>query len=303
MTDLSGPLLRKNHGRGHSYHFGSQKVPGATTVLQSLPKPALKIWAAGVAADFVADHIIERDGHLIADEMWAELVEQSKNWRYPLPAKFSRTKLADSLKWLHNQRSTEAAARGTEIHDLAEQLAAGVEVDVPEHLVGHVDSYLKFRDAYNPRDELTEVSVGYRGFGGYAGTLDLIATIDHPELGEVRALIDYKTSGSGIFGETALQLAAYRFAEVMLDEDGNEQPMEPTDWCGALWLRADGFDLYPMRADEEVHRVFLYLRQVWNLTERLSDKEKELGDDGLRAVGRHLQLDRLKGDALRLVKP
>jgi hypothetical protein len=79
--------------------------------------------------------------------------------------------------------------------------------------------------------------------------------------------------------------------------------MEPTDWCGALWLRADGFDLYPMRADEEVHRVFLYLRQVWNLTERLSDKEKELGDDGLRAVGRHLQLDRLKGDALRLVKP
>ncbi len=180
-------------------------------------------------------------------------------------------------------------------------LAKQMEVEVPEHLVGHVDAYLKFRDDYDPQDEITEFSCGSRQFGGWGGTGDLIASILVPG-GRVRAYVDYKTSGSGIFGETALQATGYRHSEVMLDADGNEVPMEPVEASFGLWLRADGYDLYPLETGPEVYRTFLYLRQVWNVTERLSDKEKELDEDGLLSIGRHLQLDRLKGEALRPAK-
>jgi hypothetical protein len=55
-----------------------------------------------------------------------------------------------------------------------------------------------------------------------------------------RLLIDLKTNRSGIFGETALQLAGYRHADTYLDEDGNEQPMLEVDGCAAVHITADG---------------------------------------------------------------
>lgn len=266
--DISGPLRRRNFGRNHAYYFGDIKVPGVTSVIGMLDKPALKGWAAGVAAEFVADAIIVKDDQLIADDLWAELVQQSKSWKYPLPAKFSRTKLVDALKWMHSRRSTEAAAKGTEVHDFAERLAAGEEVTVPDHVVGHVDAYLRFRDEWGPTDELTELSVGFRRFGGYAGTLDMICDV----AGLGRCLIDIKT-GSGVWGETALQLAAYRFADIYIDADGAEQPMPAIDWCGVLHLRADGYDLYPFVADADVHRQFLYLLAAYQRCHPLGYRE------------------------------
>ncbi|MBQ1163414.1 hypothetical protein KBZ21_36080, partial [Streptomyces sp. A73] len=59
-----------------------------------------------------------------------------------------------------------------------------------------------------------------------------------------RLICDYKTGRSGIWGETALQLAAYARAEVYLDEHGIEQPIPHEDGGLAVWLRADGYDTY-----------------------------------------------------------
>ena len=57
--------------------------------------------------------------------------------------------------------------------------------------------------------------------------------------GRQRWLLDLKTSRSGVYGETALQLAGYRFAEVYVDSGGVEQPMPEVDRCAVVWVRAE----------------------------------------------------------------
>jgi recombinational DNA repair protein RecT len=75
-------------------------------------------------------------------------------------------------------------------------------------------------------------------------------------------LLDIKTTRSGIFGEVGLQLAAYRNAEFYIDADGKEQPMPRTTWAGAIWVRADGYDLVPVESGPDVYRVFRYAQQI-----------------------------------------
>jgi hypothetical protein len=249
---------RRNHGRNHSYRDGEAKIPGVTSYLQSLPKPALVGWAAGAVAEFVVDNLATKQGHLLADELEVELRVMAREKEVSFPDKWSRSKAVQLLKGLPNDDRDRAGTRGTEVHRLAHRLAEGAEVDVPEELVGHVDSYLQFRDEWNPTNEIVERPIINRQHV-YAGTFDLIADLDH---GLGRQLIDIKTSRSGVFGEVALQLAAYRNAEQYLDEDGEEQPMIGVDGCCALWVRADGYDLYPITAGPEEYRVFRYLQQV-----------------------------------------
>ena len=87
---------------------------------------------------------------------------------------------------------------------------------------------------------------------------------------ERRLLMDVKTNRSGIFGETSLQLAAYRFADVLIDGD-KEQPMPAVDGCAGSHVRGDGYDLLPVIAEEMQHKAFLYVLKN-------SQTMKELGD-------------------------
>lgn len=258
-ADLTGPLRRKNHGRNHSYYFGDHKVPGVTTIIGVRDKANLKGWAAGCAAEVVANVARVRDGHLEVngDELWAELRSLDER----LPVKPSLPKLVDGLKWRHNKERDVAANRGTEVHRLAEQLTDGHEVTVPDELAGHVDAYIDWWTTWTPTSPWSEVSIGDRRWGGWGGTLDLLCEIE----GLGRCLVDIKTSGSGVYGDTALQLAGYRFAQVCLDDEGAEAPMPEVDWCGVLWVRADGWDFYPYRVGPEELRLFSYCRAIYGL--------------------------------------
>jgi hypothetical protein len=223
---------RIDTARGHHYKLDGQSVQGVTTIIgNGIPKPALTNWAAKQAATFAADNL----------ETLAALDRDA------------RIDLVKGSPW----RDRDAAARrGTEVHRLAEQIMNGVEVDVPEALVGHVDSYMAFLDDFNPDPVLIEAVVGHRAHK-WMGTLDLVARI-----GGQTMLMDIKTTRSGIYGETALQLAAYRFAEFYLDANGDEQPMIPTDACAAIWVRADGYDLVPVDAGGAAYKTFRYAQQI-----------------------------------------
>jgi hypothetical protein len=210
-----------------------EKVDSVTTVIgDGIPKPALVGWAANTTAGYAVDNWDELSGLGVAE----------------------RLRTLEKARWNVTKAAT---ARGTDVHKLAQRLAAGEEVQVPEPLTGHVDAYLQFVEDWQPREILVEVPVFNRA-QRYAGTLDLIADLADGN----RWLLDLKTSGSGIWPETALQASAYRNAEFYLDADGREQPMPPVDFCGAVWLRADGYDLHPVEADARAFRVFLYARQV-----------------------------------------
>ena len=236
MTKFTPPIRRKDTARGHKYEDAeARRVPGVTSILSDgLPKPALITWAANATAEYAVDN-------------WLELSGKSTSAR---------------LKELQGARyavKDAAANKGTAVHALAEKLVAGEEVEVPDELVGHAESYARFLDDFRVEPVHVEFSVAsYRW--GYAGTGDLIAYVTY--MGVRRLLLmDVKTNRSGIFGEVGLQLAAYRYADVLINGD-EEQPMPEVEGCAGIHVRGDGYDLIPIIAEEAQHKQFLYVQRV-----------------------------------------
>lgn len=235
-------VKRRNHGTGHSYydvdeHGHEHKLDGVTTLLRDgIPKGGLTSWAAEQAATYAIEH-------------WDELA--------PLPL-LERGK---EIQWAWQRERDRLAIRGQEIHALAERLTHGEEVDVPDELEAHVEQCIKFLDQYKVRPVVTETVVVNRSIG-YAGTLDLVADLAGPRAGG-RYLIDWKT-GRSVYPETALQLAAYAHAEHYVTLDGAERPVAELGIQRGLMvhLRADDFDVYPMRIDELAYRVFRHVAYV-----------------------------------------
>lgn len=228
----SPQFTRRNHGRGHSYYLGDRKLDGVTTLISNgLPKPALVKWAAKCAAELAVNE-------------WDQLGE--------LPVAERLGRLTDAP----NAMRDAAAVKGTRVHALADQLANGEEVQVPEDLAGHVESCVRFLDEWQVETVRTERPCYHEKYL-YAGTFDLIANIDGEQW-----LLDFKTNKSGPFGDTAFQLAAYGNATHYQHNDGTILPMWDVDRYGVIWLRADGYDLYPYHVDQDVFRQFLYIQQV-----------------------------------------
>lgn len=229
----SATFRRVNRGRNHWYVDGDGvKIPSVTAILSAgLPKPALTTWAANSAAAYAVDH-------------WDELQGMTPS------ARMARIK---GSPWAERDA---AALRGTQIHAIAEQLAGGGEVAYPESHAGHVEAAVRFLDDWQVAPVLQEFSVAHLRYR-YAGTGDLIADLADGN----RWLLDYKTS-KGVYGEVGFQLAAYRYAESYLDADLALQPMVEVDRCGVVHLRADGYDLRPVHADESVFMQFRYIAQT-----------------------------------------
>jgi hypothetical protein len=247
-------------GNGHSYLLDGEKVPGVTTILsKGIPKPWLAPWTARIVSEFVMERLSLDGEHILADELISDLRSLNQRSRYPkkLGDEFSRMTFAEVLKTVQYGERDAAANRGTQVHDLAERLARGEEIEVPDELAGHVESYLKFLSEWQPSNALLERVIVNRRWR-YMGKFDMIA--DFPVLG--RGLVDIKTSKS-IYDEVGLQLCAYAEAETMISEDGQtEEPMPEVEWCGAIHVRADGYDVYRFRSDDDVFRAFLYVKQV-----------------------------------------
>lgn len=233
---------RINRGKNHSYELDGRPVTGVTTILnKGVPKPALINWAANTVAGYAIDH-------------WDELAEMTPSARFT------------EIKKAHITQRDAAAVRGTEVHGLAEKLGRGEEIEVPEYLAGHVEACVRFLDDWQVQPILQEVAVFSRKHQ-YAGTLDMIAKLANGQT----ALIDYKTNKSGPFGEVALQLAAYRYADFYIDAEGNEAPLPKVDECYVAWIRSDGYSLVPFTAGPEVFRSFLYVQQVANFADTSRD--------------------------------
>ncbi|MBM4592368.1 hypothetical protein GS909_06955 [Rhodococcus hoagii] len=233
-------MQRIDNGKGHWYKLDGEKADGVTTLLgNGIPKPALINWAGNTTAEYAVDN-------------WEELSALSPSARLN-ELKKSRFKVRDA-----------AAKRGTEVHALADLLLQGKEVEVPDELAGHVDAYVRFLNEFEPKPVLTEFRVASRKWR-YCGTADMV--IDLPD---GRFIADIKTSKSGIFGETALQLAAYRYADFYVDSEGAEQPMDSLGITGALgiWVRGDGYDVLPIEAGEREFKDFLHAAWVARWTGR-----------------------------------
>lgn len=237
LAGAGSRVQRRNYGKGHGYKIDGEKADGVTTLIgDGLSKPALINWAANTTAGYAVDH-------------WDEL------------SALAVSKRLDVLKGARYADVDQAAKKGTAVHALAEHIIHGEEVEVPDELAGHVNSAVRFLDEWQIRPILTE-TVCYSIKGRYAGTLDMVVTSDlFP--GKV-ILADWKTSRSGIYGEAALQLAAYGNSDFYVDEAGVDHPTSElgiTDHWG-IWIRPDGYDVYPLDSSPDTFRTFQYVATV-----------------------------------------
>jgi len=240
-------IVRRNYGKNHGYLIDGKKAMGVTTAIsKGVPKPALPYWSART----VAEHVFDLD-------------DSGLSALRAMP----RASAVAALKQVPWSQRDAAADRGSLVHAANEALITGQPIDVADDLAPYVDSSLKFMNDWQPRPLLIEKVIGsYRW--GYAGTFDAVV-----EMKGQRWLIDYKTSASGIWPETALQLAAYRNADVYVAEADVEIPMAEVhiERCAAIWVRPDGYDVIPIEAEHRQFDTFLHALSIARRTDEMSE--------------------------------
>jgi len=245
---------------GRFYLWDRQKYWSVTSIIGGgLPKPALINWAKKFTAEYAVEH---------ADAFATLVADDPKG----------------AVQWLKDAAYRDRDRKGeigSNVHEAAEAYALGKPYpewgDDEAPVMG---SFVQWLDEWRPKFMAVEAPVFSRS-QKYAGTLDAVAEFDFPGQGfglnwgveedrPIRLLIDYKT-GKAIYPETALQLAAYRYAETFFGlPDSSETSMPEVDGCAALLLRPRGYHFIPVRADEAVFRAFLYIREVFRFQEELA---------------------------------
>lgn len=235
MTAKPGPVDKRKNAKGEMLN-PALRVTGATTILGGgVPKPALVDWSARMVAEFVRDNPLEVQRLRDHDGEDLDMVRE--------------------LKAVPNRVRDAAAVRGTDVHAIAEKLIYGTPVVVPDEYEARVYGYIDLLDRFEIDPVLTERSIGNREHW-YAGRFDSIMRI--PALGDCLILGDWKTSNR-VYGETALQTAAYSKAEFYVaDDDPNtEIPMPEIARTMVCHISDQGSELYDLaKTPAEIDRHF-----------------------------------------------
>jgi hypothetical protein len=214
----------------HRYSLDNEWCPGVTTITGVLNKRALMAWYAKQAAGWAATNM-EQLTALGPDEFVA---------------------MASKAP----ERNRDAAADlGRGLHAHAQQLLETGEVSVPDEQLPMVRQAADFIDRYVRTVVASERPVFHETFG-YAGRLDLLAELDGLD---GISLLDFKTGASGVWPDVALQLAGYRFCTHLAAENRQAEDvvMPPISRAAVVWVRPEGWQLIPVRADRDVWQTFL----------------------------------------------
>lgn len=220
------------------YEWRGDPFWSVTTIIGGgVPKPALINWAKKFTAEVAYDEFKTLAAMHDADD---------------------RDGAIDWLKGAAFRMRDRAADLGSIVHASCEAYALDKPIPPwPVTAKARMEGFKAFLEDHEPDYHNVEASVFNRS-ENYAGTLDSICTIAGR-----RYLLDIKT-GKGVYPETALQLAAYRYSEFIAGADGAEIPMPEVDGCAVLHLpEAGGYELIEVRADPDVFRAFLYVREVF----------------------------------------
>ncbi len=260
-ADFTGRVnyLTRFKKQSHRYMLDGEMVTGVTTIIgDGVNKgDVLQRWASKLIAEAAYD----------TKAYWSRLPRDD--------VKEGNRTIEGAVTYLKNapyRKTNEQGIKGTEVHGIAEHFAETGTLpnlgDVAPVIRGQVEALGRFLTDFEVEVLLSEV-VLFNRVELYAGTCDLVARITHPELGSVVALLDYKTSKS-IYKETALQLAAYRYADFYLcPSTGQRLGVPGVQFTGAVHLPAEpkedqprGYSLVPLQADRPVYRTFLEAKKM-----------------------------------------
>lgn len=267
---MTSPKINTTFRGGSRFyiHPGSgDKVPGVTSILNMLPKPFLKAWAAKEVA---TEAVSALDGSGAG----------GVDWLTPMIVAQGSAAAIDFLKRSPDRNTRKAADQGTAAHGIFEALllgkALGPLTEDMEVFARQFEDLLRVVEPTTLRTEDTVWSEAH----GYAGSFDALL-----DVGGTRCWVDNKTTRSGVHAEVALQLAAYRKADYLLDGDTGEQLRQPEADHGLVFhVRPDGWAVYEVPIGDEVFAYFLSLRHIFNWDAQVSKQ----------IVGRPA----VKGDAL-----
>jgi hypothetical protein len=241
-----------------------ERFVSVTTILKALAHDALTFWAVtetAKAAVSVAGSLAQR----IQEDGTDEVVR----W-------------LEGARWRGVRGARTATELGTAIHAACETYGlTGVRPDVDDEVGPYLDQFDKWAQTFQPQYEGVECAVYSRHYR-YAGTCDGYMTV-----GGQRVIFDYKTSRksytkrgepTGPYPEVALQLAAYRYAELaatwrarryekyrsryyLLNKDESQLAVAPPEVDGGLVIHItpEHCTAYPVRCGPDMFNTFLYV--------------------------------------------
>ncbi len=254
---------------------GDQEFVSVTTIIGTLDKGSLVYWSANEAAKAAVR---------IAGSIQARIAEDG-------PATVADWIAGARFRRPEGERT--AADLGTAVHAACEEYAlTGVRPVVDDEVRPFLDRFDTWLQIWQPKYRAVETTVYSETFG-YAGTLDAIFEID----GRL-VMVDYKTSKKSFdkkgkptkpYPEVALQLAAYRYADLaavwrprryekfrrryyLLGEDERSMavPMPPVTGAVSIHITPEHCDAYPVRCDEAVFDAFCYVIEAFRWANGLS---------------------------------
>jgi hypothetical protein len=162
-----------------------------------------------------------------------------------------------------NQQRDKAAARGTEVHAIAEAMSRGENPEVPEELQGYVDAAKKFREEYPDMKFIYTEATVYNPDARTMGTTDAIVELDGK-----RYVLDYKTNkNANVRDSVGMQLAAAANAESIVHADGSREPMPKIDGGIGVGFGPDGeVKVFKFETDPDGlnHQGFKAARAAWD---------------------------------------
>ncbi|MEW1550962.1 hypothetical protein [Streptomyces tsukubensis] len=239
--------------RGNSRFYVNQEtketVPGVTTVVGMLPKPFLVSWAAKMAAESAVDNLPAVTAIAESDPDGAIDFIKGAHWRY--------TKTRKEI--------------GSDAHDMFERMIRGESVStdyMPDVMKPYHSHFAEFLDVVQP-ELIRAEDVAWSDEHKYAGSFDALLRIKDETGASATVVVDWKT-GKSTYPEVALQMAAYGFADRLIDPDGNTIPMPHVDAAAVLHVTEDQWAFKPVRFDAEVYSYFLRLREVFDWDREVS---------------------------------
>lgn len=223
----------------HAYTYENKLVPGVTTILKRLNKPALMPWAAKMTAEYVKKNA--------ADGM----------------SRSEIVKLADEAKGAYRRFTDEAADIGSVVHSYAEARLKDELVDIPDHpmAIKGAEAFDAWLKAHDVRCLASEMMIFSKSMF-YAGTCDFYGYID-----DELVVADLKTS-SGIWNEYLLQTAAYQLA---IEEEANVQI--PARWIIRLDKKTGKFEAKRFEHSEAHCEAWRSLRKLHSYLTRIEEEQ------------------------------
>lgn len=179
-------IRRGDYGRKkHVYRWVEKGlfIPGVTTILGILDKPALLPWAAKMAGEYVKANL--------PDGATREQINS----------------VSESAKTEYNKIKEAAGDIGTQVHAVAEALFQGQPIEMPTNPLA-INGIRALQEwlAANDVKPIDCEKIVFSKSAFFAGTMDLLCALN----GKLTQ-VDIK-SGSGIYNEHYFQTGAYNFA-------------------------------------------------------------------------------------------